>query len=100
MIFSINGLIWEIVLVSPNHPALTQPNGEQAIGCCNRAEQTIYISAAVARSPLYREVLYHEIAHAAISSYGYLLPVREEEFLAEFISSHGDEILAIVDRFS
>lgn len=95
--FEINGLIWRVCIVSPNHPELRQPNGRQAIGCCNPSNQTIYISETVAYSPLYRQVLYHEVAHAAVNSYGIDLPVDEEEFLASFISVYGDEILAVVN---
>ena len=67
--FKINGVIWQIVIVSPNHPALIQPDGKKAIGCCDRETDTIYISAAIAYSPLYRQVLYHEVVHAAVASY-------------------------------
>ena len=73
--FEINGIVWGIVIVSPNHPQLTQPNGNQALGCCNSDTKMIYISAAVAYSPLLREVLAHEVAHAAIFSYGIDLPL-------------------------
>lgn len=98
--FEINGVVWQIVLVSPNHPALTQPNGRQAIGACVPEEQRIYISAATAYTSLYTQVLCHEIAHAAVFSYGIDLPLDEEEFLASFISLYGQEILDIVNRFS
>ena len=95
--FEINGVIWQVVVVSPNHPMLKMPNGTWAIGCCNPNTQTIYLSEEVASSQLLRELLIHEVAHAAIASYGYKLPHNCEEFLAIFIHTHIDEILAIVD---
>lgn len=98
--FEINGMVWQIVIVSSNHPTLIQPNGRQAIGCCDRVEQKIYIAAALVYSPLFRQVLYHEIAHAAVASYYIDMPTEEEEFLASFISVYGDEILAIVNEFT
>ena len=95
--FEINGVIWQVAIVSPNHPALKMPGGKWAIGCCNPDTQTIYLSEEAAFSPQLRELLIHEVAHAAIASYGYQLPHNCEEFLAIFIHSHIDEIMAIVD---
>ena len=95
--FEINGVIWSVVIVSPNHPALTTPKGKQAIGCCNPSNRTIYLSEDAVNSPQLRELLIHEVAHAAVASYGYQLPQNCEEFLAIFIHSHIDEIMAIVD---
>ena len=95
--FEINGIIWQVAIVSPNHPALKMPNGNYAIGCCNTDNKTIYLSEEVWSNALQRELLIHEVAHAAIASYGYDLSHKEEEFVATFIHSHIDEILAIVN---
>ena len=96
--FTINGVLWRVIIVSPNHPELRQPNGKYAVGCCNTTNHTIYIASNLPVEQ-YREVLYHEVAHAAINSYNILLPLDEEERMVSFISTHGDEIVVIVDQF-
>ena len=97
--FEINGVIWRVVVVPPNHPELKQPNGHWAIGCCNKTIKVIYISADVAYQPLFTQLLCHEVTHAAVESYGISLPNDEEEFLASFVSVYGDDIWRIVDNF-
>lgn len=97
--FEINGVIWRIFIVPSNHPELKQPNGEFALGCCNNTTHSIYISAAIEQSPLYNEVLYHEITHAVIESYNITFSYSEEELLASFISVYGSTIHNIANSF-
>ena len=45
-----------------------------------------------------KKVLCHEIVHATIFSYGIELSVEDEEFIADLIAKHGNEIIKLTDR--
>lgn len=94
--FYINGEAWLVAVVLPDDISLLMPNGRYALGACNDAEKTIYIS-----NELYGEdfemVLCHELVHAAMFAYNIELGYREEELLAEIISIFGEEIVDLTD---
>ena len=94
--FSINGETWWIVLVHPYDDALLMPNGRQALGACNDATKTIYISNEL-HGEMFEQVLCHELVHAAMFAYNILLEHYEEELIAEIISVFGEEIIDITD---
>jgi len=96
--FKINGVIWHIFIVPPDHPELIKPNGRKAIGCCNSINHTIYISSTVNTNTLFVQVICHEVTHAVIASYGIALPEEEEEFLASFVTVFGPEIFKVVNQ--
>jgi hypothetical protein len=88
----INGLRWRVRLVSPAHPLLLTPWRTHAYGVCDKTTQTICIDKTL--SPHYlKEVLYHEIVHAFMFSYGVDLSYAEEEMVAELISGYGEDIV-------
>lgn len=42
--FIINGEAWNVVLVSPNHPALQRSDGSYTLGMCYDDNKTIYMN--------------------------------------------------------
>ena len=66
--FDINGINWEIKLVSPNHPKVQRKDGSFALGSCDNTTHTIYISDTTPNYKI-KKVLCHEITHAAMFSY-------------------------------
>lgn len=95
--FTINGELWVIHLVSPNHPALYRNNGSLSIGACDDDTKTIYVNDML-NEQLMRKVICHEITHAAMFSYNILLTEDQEELLADLIATYGDEIIDITNR--
>lgn len=91
--FNINGDDWRIVLVSSNHPALYRSNGSLSIGACDNATKTICINRNLKAQKM-KKVLCHEIAHAAMFSYGVELSLDQEELVADLIATYGQEIIA------
>ena len=79
--FSINGETWSVVLVMPYDVALYMPNGNYALGACNDATKTIYISNEL-HGEEFEMVLCHELVHAAMFAYDVELGYSEEELLA------------------
>jgi hypothetical protein len=42
--FKINGVVWRIILVSPNHPFLYRSDGSLSIAACDYNYKAIFIS--------------------------------------------------------
>lgn len=95
--FTINGEWWKIVLVGAYDVALLMPNGNYALGACNDATKTIYISDEL-YGDFFEQVLCHELVHAAMFAYNIVLGYDEEELIAEIISIFGEEIIDITNR--
>lgn len=97
--FNINGETWEVLLVSPDHPALRRSDGSYALGMCYDNNKTIYMNIELQDAPfLFRKVLCHEITHAAMFSYNVDLDISQEELVADLISTYGDEIIEVTNR--
>ena len=94
--FVINDIWWEVFLVSPSHPVLIKPNGDSAIGVCDKNKRKIYILNSLSFIEL-KQVLCHEIVHAAMFSYNITLTYVEEEFIANLITQFGEEIIDITN---
>jgi Zn-dependent peptidase ImmA (M78 family) len=91
-----NGIEWDLFLVSPTHSQLDMGNGRFALGVCDDDLKAIYINKEL--KPYYlKQALAHELTHAAAFSYGEKLTREEHEYLADFIVSHGENIVDITD---
>lgn len=90
----INGVRWRVRLVPPSHPFLLTRKKTLALGCCDNQTKTICISNALSMEMI-KKVLCHEIVHAVMYSYHVDLSHREEEMVADLISSYGDEIMRL-----
>lgn len=88
----LNGVDWNILLVSANHPALKKSDGSWTLGACVNNLKTIYIREDLSISKM-KKVLCHELTHAAMFSYGVTLTLQQEELLADLIATYGQEII-------
>ena len=95
--FNINGYQWEVYMVNPHHPMLMRQDGSYSIGACDSKTQAIYLNDKVDKNFL-KKVLCHEIVHASIFSYKIELSVEDEEFIADLIAKHGEEIIRLTNR--
>lgn len=84
-------------MVDPHHPMLMRSNGSYSIGACDSETLGIYLNDRINKK-LLKKVLCHEIVHATIFSYGIELSVDDEEFIADLIAKHGEEIIKLTDR--
>ena len=94
--FKINNLDWEIVEVSPNHPALKKNNNSYAWGSCDKLTHIIYLSKNIPAYKL-KKVLCHEITHAAMFSYAIYITYEQEELIADLIATYGEQIIEITN---
>ena len=78
---TINGVKWDIKLVSPLHTKLFRKNGSRSVGVCDNYTKTIYISWELDRKAI-GKVLRHELVHAILFSYKVKIDLELEERLA------------------
>ena len=90
---TINGELWRVRIVPPQHPALYR-NGNPAIGCCDDIVKTIFISNILTQREM-KKVLCHEIVHAAMYSYDVPITDYVEEIVADLIATYGNEIMSL-----
>lgn len=89
----INGELWRVRIVPPQHPALYR-NGNPALGCCDDIVKTIFISNILTQREM-KKVLCHEIVHAAMYSYDVPITDDVEEIVADLIATYGNEIMSL-----
>lgn len=93
----INGIPWQIAFVPAHDVMLMRSNGELSLGVCDGNLQTIFINETLSGDEL-RDVLCHELVHAAMFSYGIPLSVEQEELIAGLITTYGEEIINITNK--
>lgn len=95
--FTINHEIWVVKFMQPYDGIFRMDNGEFTIGVCDDNAKTIYLSNLL-RGEKLKQVLCHEIVHAAMFSYNVELDYEQEELLANLIAIYGKEIVQITDN--
>lgn len=95
--FNINGIEWQIFLVSPFHYTLYRSDGSLSIGACDNVDKIIYINKEL-RRPQLKRVLCHELTHAVIFSYNIELNLEQEELFADLLATYGQEIIDITNE--
>lgn len=95
--FTINHEVWIVKFTQPYDEIFRMDNGEFTIGVCDDNTKTIYISNLLKGEKL-KQVLCHEIVHAAMFSYNVELEYEQEELLANLIAIYGKEIVQITDN--
>jgi len=96
IVFTINGIIWDVVFVPPNSNKLRRSDNSVTCGVCDFGDRCIYLSDML-QGAFLRKVFIHEVCHSAVFSYSISLSISQEEFLCDFIATYGDEIFSIVD---
>lgn len=97
--FKINGEIWRIIFVSPQHFTLMRSNGSFSIATCDDTTKCIYIDDTL-DCALMKKVLAHEITHAAMFSYNIDLDLMQEELFAMLIDTYGQEIIYLTNQIT
>lgn len=93
----LNGVSWVVKFVEPNDSMLRRSTGGYTIGACDNNYKEIYINNELS-TKMMRKVLCHEIAHAAMFSYGVLLDLEQEEVVADLIATYGWQIICETER--
>lgn len=95
--FVINGIAWQVKYVNPNNAFLFRTDGSQTVGMTDWNTKTIYL-ANILRGAFLERVLCHELCHCFCFSYGISMDIQQEEFLANWISTYGREVIDLLDE--
>ena len=96
MVARINNNLWRIVFTYPQNPNLRTSDGRKVLGLCDNNIKTIFI--ADNQSDYKTEhIICHEVTHAICFEYDIHLDYEMEEWLCNFMSDHGKEIIYLVD---
>jgi len=94
--FTINGIEWEIVFKSAYSADLRRSDGSITVGVTDWGDKCVYLSNGL-RGAFLRRVMAHELCHCFCFSYGIEIDIEEEEFMADWISLYGTELVYLLD---
>ena len=94
--FEINGVLWKIKFENPNSEQLKRSDGSRTVGVTDFNEKTVFLSNLLVGAFLKR-VMAHELCHCFCFSYDIHLDIDEEERMADFIATYGEELLYLLD---
>ena len=94
--FTINGYNWDIVWVSPNSDNLRRSDGSITVGVTDWNTKCVYLSKSL-KGAFLRRVLAHELCHCFCFSYNISIPIEQEEFMADWISLYGTDLVYLLD---
>lgn len=96
MNFSINGIRWKIIFVDSNNPKLFRSDGSKTVGMTDWNTCSVYIADNLDDDFLDR-VLCHELCHCICFSYDIHMDMEQEEFLADWVSLYGRQVIELLD---
>ena len=94
--FTINSRYWHISFVSPNSDHLRRSDGSLTVGVTDGNVNTVFLSDSLTDDFL-RKVLCHELCHVFCFSYNINMPIEQEEFMADWLSLYGEELIYLLD---
>lgn len=94
--FEINGHSWNIEFVPVTSPFLTRSDGSQSVGVTDANTSTVYLSNRL-KGAFLRRVMAHELCHCFCFSYGIHIPLEQEEYMADWISLYGADLIYLLD---
>lgn len=94
--FAINEIPWEIEFTMPNSPKLRRSDGSITVGVTDMGDGKVYLSNAL-RGDFLERVLCHELTHCVCFSWNISISLETEEWLCNFMSDHGKEIIYLLD---
>lgn len=96
--FYLNGDLWRVKSVNPNHPELVDRTGKRCVATTNPVEYCVYLSDQL-QGTLFARVLIHELGHCTMISFDLLEEIHRlvepdkwveaEEFVCNFIADYG-----------
>ena len=94
--FTINNRLWRIRFVSPDSDHLRRSDGSLTVGVTDGGLDTIFLSDSLADDFL-RKVLCHELCHVFCMSYNINILIEQEEFMADWLSLYGEDLIYLLD---
>jgi hypothetical protein len=95
--FIINSITWNIKFVEPYSDYLRRSDGSLTVGVTDFPKRTVYLSELL-KGAFLRKVMAHELTHCFCFSYDIVLGIDEEERMADFIATYGEELIYLLDN--
>ena len=94
--FTINGRDWDVVFAPARSKHLLRSDGSLTVGVTDGGYDTVFIADNLSDEFL-RKVFCHELCYCFCMSYNITIPIQEEEFLADFVATYGEDIIYLLD---
>ena len=94
--FEINGIVWDIVFTRPNSNSLRRSDGTLTFAVTDWNDRCVYISSAP-KGDFLRKIICHELCHCFCFSFDIHMPIEQEEYLANWISIYGTDLICLLD---
>ena len=91
MKININGYVWDIIYTS-NSDNLKRSDGTITLGVTDINLMSIFVYSKL-NDYIRSKVLIHELTHAYMFSYGYYIPIEQEEFICSFVENYAIDII-------
>lgn len=95
--FTINGINWNLIFVNSSSPDLLRSDGTISLAVTDWNRKSIFVSLAPKGAYL-RRIIAHELCHAFCFSYDISMPIEQEEYLANWISLYGTDLIYLLDN--
>lgn len=96
MTFIINNRMWHIEFVNASSEKLNRSDDSLTVGVTDGNDNCVYLSDLLSGAFL-KKVLCHELCHCFMMSYNISIPIEQEEFLADWISIYGEDLIYLLD---
>lgn len=94
--FIINGILWNLIFVNPNDERLMRSDGLYSLAVTDWNEKDIFVSKNT-KGSYFRKIIAHELCHAFCFSFGVHMPMEQEEYLSDWISIYGTDLIYLLD---
>lgn len=95
--FTINGINWNLIFVNSSSTDLLRSDGTISLAVTDWNRRSIFVSFAPMGNYL-RRIIAHELCHAFCFSYDISMPIEQEEYLANWISLYGTDLIYLLDN--
>lgn len=94
--FVINGIEWKIKFIHGASNKLMRSDGSISLAVTDWNDRIIYVSNKPENGYL-RKILAHELCHCFCFSSNIHMPIEQEEYLADWISLYGTDLIYLLD---
>ena len=94
--FVINGIEWDMIFVNPNSDKLRRSDGSITHAVTDWNDRAVYVSTLPSGAFL-RKIVCHELCHCFCFSFDIHMPIEQEEYLADWISRFGEDLIYLLD---
>ena len=94
--FEINGIEWNIAWVNAYSSDLRRSDGSYTVGMTDWHRKSVYLAKGL-KGAFLRKVMAHELVHCFCFSYDVHIPIQQEEFMADWVSLYGEDLIYLLD---